>query len=229
MNKYKGILISKKILKENDLIIKILSNSDKIISGIVYGGLSKKKRTIYQIGYFLNFEVLEKNNRPLSINAEIIPPHISLIINDKYKLNCLLCVTSIINLAIIEGQHVNDIYFIVENFLNKMFVKKKWLIDFHKFLFDLLKVIGYEIKYTNNDHNIYFDLNKLEFVKVKSNYSVKFPFHLFKEDYSDIDKTSVNNIFKIFELVFVKFHLSNINIQLPNHYQLFKKQIIDKI
>ena len=54
MNKYKGILISKKILKENDLIIKILSNSDKIISGIVYGGLSKKKRTIYQIGYFLN-------------------------------------------------------------------------------------------------------------------------------------------------------------------------------
>ena len=229
MNKYKGILISKKILKENDLIIKILSNSDKIISGIVYGGLSKKKRTIYQIGYFLNFEVLEKNNRPLSINAEIIPPHISLIINDKYKLNCLLCVTSIINLAIIEGQHVNDIYFIVENFLNKMFVKKKWLIDFHKFLFDLLKVIGYEIKYTNNDHNIYFDLNKLEFVKVKSNDSVKFPFHLFKEDYSDIDKTSVNNIFKIFELVFAKFHLSNINIQLPNHYQLFKKQIIDKI
>ena len=47
----------------------------------------------------------------------------------------------------------------------------------------------------------------------------------FKEDYSDIDKTSVNNIFKIFELVFVKFHLSNINLQLPNHYQLFKKQI----
>ncbi len=42
-NKYKGILLYVKSYKENDLFIKFLSNSDELISGIVYGGLSKKK------------------------------------------------------------------------------------------------------------------------------------------------------------------------------------------
>ena len=41
--KFKGILIYAKIFKENDLYIKFLSNTDELISGIVYGGLSKKK------------------------------------------------------------------------------------------------------------------------------------------------------------------------------------------
>ena len=42
--KFKGILIYIKINKENDLYIKFLSDTDEIISGIVYGGLSKKKK-----------------------------------------------------------------------------------------------------------------------------------------------------------------------------------------
>ena len=52
--KFKGILLFVKIYKDNDLFIKFLSNTDELITGIVYGGLSKKKRNIYQIGFFLN-------------------------------------------------------------------------------------------------------------------------------------------------------------------------------
>ena len=50
--KYRGILLFKKIYKDNDLYVKFLSNTDEIISGIIYGGLSKKKRNIYQNGFF---------------------------------------------------------------------------------------------------------------------------------------------------------------------------------
>jgi len=39
----------------------------------------------------------------------------------------------------------------------------------------------------------------------------------------------INNIFKIFETVFIKNHLSIFNLQLPNQYHLFKKLITDKI
>ena len=42
--KYKGILLFSKAYKENDLFIKFLSSTDEIISGIIYGGLSKKKK-----------------------------------------------------------------------------------------------------------------------------------------------------------------------------------------
>ena len=38
------IIFSKKI-KDNDLFIKVLSRNDKIISGMVYGGNSSKKKS----------------------------------------------------------------------------------------------------------------------------------------------------------------------------------------
>ena len=44
--KFKGILINYKIYKENDLFVKFLSETDEILSGIVYGGLSRKKKLI---------------------------------------------------------------------------------------------------------------------------------------------------------------------------------------
>ena len=52
LKKYKGIIISTKIYKENDLLIKFLSNTDEIITGIVYGGLSKKKEAFIRLVFF---------------------------------------------------------------------------------------------------------------------------------------------------------------------------------
>ena len=42
-NKSLGFILYTKIIKDNDLYIKILSNDDKIVSGLVYGGNSSKK------------------------------------------------------------------------------------------------------------------------------------------------------------------------------------------
>ena len=56
-----GILLYRKILKENDLFVKILSKDDQLITGIVYGGNSSKKKNIYKIGYYLNLSLIKKN------------------------------------------------------------------------------------------------------------------------------------------------------------------------
>ncbi len=227
--KYKGILIYSKINKDNDLIVKFLSNSDELISGIVYGGQSKKKKSIYQIGYFLDFEVFLRPNRPASINAETSYPFISNIVNDKYKLNCLVCVTSLINLSIIEGQKIKNIYHISNTFILTMINNKKWLIDYVLFLFNLLKLIGYEINYSESKLNQYFDIKTLEFKKINTKNTIEFPYDLINKKKIKIDLSSIENIFKIFELIFSKYHLSNFNLQLPNQYHLFKKLIIDRI
>ena len=42
-NKIKGIIFYSKIVKDNDLYIKVLSSNDIILSGMVYGGNSSKK------------------------------------------------------------------------------------------------------------------------------------------------------------------------------------------
>ena len=227
--KYKGILLFSKAYKENDLFIKFLSSSDEIISGIIYGGLSRKKRNIIQIGFNLLFHVSIKGNMPPSIKAELIEPYISVIINDKYKLNCLMSVTSLINLSIIEGQKVKDIYKTSENFLKLMFVNKKWIKEYFIFLFKLLKIIGYEIDLYGNNNKKYFNLETLDFSNTFAQSSIVFPHHLLDNNLSKIDVYSVNQIFKIFEFVFEKHHLSNFNLSLPNQYQLFKKLIINRI
>lgn len=227
--KYKGILLFTKAYKENDLFIKFLSSSDEIISGIIYGGLSRKKRNIIQIGFNLLFDVSTKGNMPPSIKAELIEPYISVIINDKYKLNCLMSITSLINLSIIEGQKVKDIYKTSENFLKLMFYNKKWIKEYFIFLFKLLKIIGYEIDLYGNNNKKYFNLETLDFSNTYAQSSVEFPHHLLDNNLSKIDVYSVNQILKIFEFVFEKHHLSNFNLSLPNQYQLFKKLIINRI
>ena len=120
-----GILLYRKVIKENDLFVKILSKDDKLITGIVYGGNSSKKKNIYQIGYYLNLNLVRRNsNSPFTINAEIDNPLLGSIINDKYKLYCLLSLISIVNLSIIEGQTIKGIFSCVDDFINDLIVKK---------------------------------------------------------------------------------------------------------
>ena len=43
-NKILGLLLYTKVIKENDLYIKVLSNDDELVTGLVYGGNSSKKK-----------------------------------------------------------------------------------------------------------------------------------------------------------------------------------------
>ena len=62
-NKVIGLILYVKPVKDNHLYIKILSANDNILSGVVYGGNSSKKRLTYQPGYFLEFNQSKKNAR----------------------------------------------------------------------------------------------------------------------------------------------------------------------
>ncbi len=226
--KYKGLLIFSKVNNDNNLLVKILTDTDEVISGIVYGGLSNKKRNIYQLGFFLNVNITFKLNKPPSINAELTQPFISSIINDKYKLNCLLSSISLINLSIIEGQKVNNIYQLSNNFLNLMISEKRWINYYFCYLFDLLKIIGYQIDYDNKNNYKFFNLDTLEFNEINTISCVLFPYEVFgKIDKYKLNYDLLKNFFIIFEKVYYKNHLSDLNLHLPNHYQLFKNQILE--
>ena len=110
-----------------------------------------------------------------------------------------------------------------------MFNNKKWFADFCSFLFQLLKIIGYEIDYLEVNNKKYFDLDLLEFKNVITKTSVEFPYDLLDKNNVKIDTVNVINFFNIFETVYLRNHLSNFNLRLPNQYYLFKKLIIDKI
>ena len=67
--------------------------------------VQQERKNIFQIGYFLNLNIKTKNaNYPKNISGELSKPYIYNIFEDKYKLNCLLSIVSLLNLSIIEGQ-----------------------------------------------------------------------------------------------------------------------------
>ena len=71
----------------------------------------KNIANIFQIGYFLNTVIKNKNkNFPNSISAELSKPFYHNIFNDKYKLHGLLALVSLLNISIIEGQKVSGLF-----------------------------------------------------------------------------------------------------------------------
>ena len=222
-----GILLYRKPIKENDLFVKILSKDDKLITGIVYGGNSSKKKNIFQIGYYLNLSLVKKNsNSPYNINAELRDPLLGSIINDKYKLYCLLSLISLINLSIIEGQTIKGIFSCVDKFIKHLIIKQKWIIFYCKWLFKLLKVIGYEIDYSSNSNKKYFDVNLQEFTNIKQKNSYLFP-HDYLSEKIKIQYNYLEIIFLIFEYIYKNNHLINFNYNLPDNYISFKKLILN--
>ncbi len=223
-NKTSGILIYKKKIKENDLFVKFLSKDDQIITGIVYGGNSSKKN-IYQIGYYLNLRLYRKNlNKPYAIDSEIKKPYMGVIFEDKYKLQCLLSIIAIINLSIIEGQNVKGIFNITDKFILKLVYNRNWIHDYCKWLFNLLKVIGYEIDYHSYSNKQYFDIDLIQFTNVKKNNTYLFP-HEFLSKKERIQYNYMKIIFIIFENIFTKNHLNSLN-KLPYNYINFKDLIM---
>ena len=60
---------------------------------MVYGGNSSKKKLIYQIGYFIEYSIFQKNKNIVpTFNAELTKPFIISIFNDKHKSLSLLAI-----------------------------------------------------------------------------------------------------------------------------------------
>ena len=137
--KDEGLIIYIKIIKEKNLLIRLLTKNNGLCSGIIFGGNSKKNKVYYQIGNFINFNLLRKNENSIpAIKGEIQFPLISNYYNDKYKLYVILTCCSLINININENQIFKDIYIKTYNFF--VFLKNDhWFHQFSNWLINLLK------------------------------------------------------------------------------------------
>ena len=227
--KITGLIIFSKNIKDNDLYIKILSSNDEINSGIVYGGNSSKKKLIFQDGYFINYSISKKNeNAPPFFSGELSKPFIGNIYDNKYKLNALLSILSLINLSFLEGQSIKGYYLTIYDLFCKIINQKHWIVNYCEWLFELLKLIGYEIEYKENFQNKFFNIEKKRFSKDKYINSIEFPHEIFTDN-RNINYKNLFLIFNIFESIFLKNHLDNINNKMPINYINFKNIVLKKI
>ena len=225
-NKVRGILLFCKLSSENNLYIKFLSDKDELLTGLSFGGYTKKNKNIYQVGYFLEIILKKKNNYPNNIPAELSTPYYYNIFIDTYKLHCLLAIVSLLNISIIEGQKVNGLFYLTEQIIQILANKNKWIVDFFLYLLNLLKLIGYDIDFKNNLSKSYFNLKTLQFDNYFKSESIKFPHNLLSK-IELINKDNANSFFKIFENILQNHHLNNMNLNIPINYFKFKKIILN--
>ena len=189
----------------------------------------QKKNLYIKKDISLILYVKKKNeNSPSVFTADISKPYISNMYHDKFKLNALASVLSLINISIFEGQQIKGFYSGVFNLISKINNQDKWIIFYCEWLFDLLKFIGYQIDYNLNFNKKYFDLSEQEFTNLRGKNCIEFP-HDFFQNYSNINYSNLESIFNVFENIFSKNHLENINYKMPESFKDFKKITLSRL
>ena len=141
-----GFLISKNRYSENSLIAEIFTKDRGKISGIIFGGTSKKIKNYLQIGNRLHLNYSSKSeNRIGYFKVEILNAYSPLYFDHKQKLSCITSATNLIKILTADSQSNIKVYQLIEN-LFFILDNKDWLKGYIFWELDLLKVLGYDLE-----------------------------------------------------------------------------------
>jgi DNA repair protein RecO (recombination protein O) len=141
-----GFLISKNRYSENSLIAEIFTKDRGKISGIIFGGTSKKIKNYLQIGNRLHINYSSKSeNRIGYFKIEILNAYSPLYFDHKQKLSCITSATNLIKILTADSQSNIKVYQLIEN-LFFILDSKDWLKKYIFWELDLLKVLGYDLE-----------------------------------------------------------------------------------
>ncbi len=122
-----GFLISKTRYNENSLIAELFTKEKGKISGIIFGGTSKKIKNYLQVGNKLHVNYNSKNeNRMGYFKIEILNAYTPLYFDHKQKLTCITSAMNLIKILTAESQSNDKVYFIIQN-LFLILKEKNWL------------------------------------------------------------------------------------------------------
>ena len=137
-------LLSKRKFRENAKIINVFSQTKGKVSGVVYGGNSRKIRNYLQISNKLFIVHNSKSENKLGyFKTELVKPISPMYFNDKKRTTALISVCSILNVLLPESQPNKKIYKSFEDFIDSINLKN-WIILYIFFELNLIKDLGYD-------------------------------------------------------------------------------------
>jgi len=144
-----GFLINKNRYSENSLIAEIYTKDRGKISGIIFGGTSKKIKNYLQLGNRLHINYNSKSeNRIGYFKVEILNAYTPLYFDHKQKLSCITSAINLIKILTAESQVNIKVY----NLIDDLFLILKdndWLKKYIFWELDLLKILGYDLELEN--------------------------------------------------------------------------------
>ncbi len=211
-------LLYKKKFRENANIINVFSKNRGKVSGVVYGGNSRKIKNYLQISNKLYINHNAKNENKLGyFKTELVKPISPLYFNDKERSSALLSISSILNMLLPDSQPNRNIYKSFEEFVNSIKLDN-WVILYIFLELSLIKNLGYDPNLEK------FKNNKLEtdFQKIKiDTFTYNIPSYLIQ---NRIPENLSKNLIKA-SLNFTRNIIQN-RFFLPNNLPFPKSRIL---
>ena len=158
-------LISKNRYSENSIIAEVFTENHGKISGIIFGGTSKKIKNYLQIGNKIHVNYNTKSPTRIGyFKIEIIKALTPLYFDENQKLSCITSAMNLIKLLTAEAQSNKEIFLLVDKFFD-ILTSGDWIKEYIFWELELLKLLGYDLELKN--------MVEKEVVDEKVNYFVK--------------------------------------------------------
>ena len=215
-----GYLISKNRYSENSLIAEIYTKNRGKVSGIIFGGTSKKIKNYLQIGNKLHVNYNSKSETRIGyFKIEILNAYSPLYFDHKQKLSCITSATNLIKILTADSQANIKVYQIIEN-LFLILKDQDWLKKYIFWELDLLKLLGYDLELENLVEKNTVE-NKTVYYASSSNEKKFVPNFLIEKDLEVNDIKILLNGLKLVGDYLDKTILKPNNLNYPNSRLLF--------
>ena len=209
-----GFLISKIKYNENSIIAEFYTKNNGRVSGIIFGGMSKKIKGYLQIGNLLHLNLNSKNDSKIfSIKAEIIKAYTPIYFNNQKKLHCISSAMSLIKNLTPENEINNDIFNLTQNLFHFL-DDNKWLKNYITWELTLLKHLGYDLNLKNIVHKENINNNVIYYVK-SSTQKKTVPNFLVNESIENVNYIEILKGFTILSNYMEKNIFTPNNIKIP--------------
>ncbi len=142
-----GFLLSKNKYNENSLIVEIFTKNHGKISGIIFGGTSKKIKNYLQIGNKLYVNYISKSENSIGYFKVEIQKALSPLYFDNYqKLSCVSSAMHLVKILTAESQINHNIFLILENFYI-LLNDDNWIKNYIFWELELFKLLGYDLDF----------------------------------------------------------------------------------
>ena len=216
----KGFLVSKSRYSENSIIAELYTLDKGKVSGIIFGGTSKKIKNYLQVGNRLHINYNSKNeNRMGYFKIEILNAYSPYYFDHKQKLSCITSAMNLIKILTAEAQANKKVYSLIKDLFN-LLNDQNWLKKYVFWELELLKLLGYDLELENLVEK---NLEDNKTVYFASSYSEKkyVPNFLIEKD---LEVTDINILLSGLKLVgdyLDKTILKPNNLNYPNSRVIF--------
>jgi len=219
-----GFIISKKRFRENAIILEVFTSKFGKVSGIVYGGTSRKIKNYLQlVNKIFTIYTSKGDNKIGYFKTELVDAISPRYFNDKNKILCLNSLSSILGAILPEQQPYEKIYNSLD-YLLKNFNDKNWVFLYLNWEINLISNLGFGFSL---DPKKFSNINEKKIFNLRlDNVDYKVPSFLVLKNF---DNLNLNDIYTGLNfsrnLMENKFFIPN-NIRFPYSRKLLEKKFL---